>query len=55
MVTAPAIETGGTLTCYAAADATPSTIRLTREHLRQLLRHWADADRDGHGLMEIDD
>jgi hypothetical protein len=55
MVTAPAIETGGTLTCYAVADSTPFITRLTREHLRQLLRHWAAADRDGRGLLEIDD
>ena len=55
MATAPAIETGGTLTCYAAADSTPAITPLTREQLRRLLREWAAADRDGRGLLEIAD
>ena len=55
IASAPAIEAGGTLTCYAAAASMPSTLPLTREHLRQPLKDWAAADRAGHGLLEIDD
>jgi hypothetical protein len=52
---APAIEGGGTLTCYAAADSKLATLPLTQEHLRQLLKAWAAADRAGQGVLEIDD
>jgi len=52
---APAVEDGGTMTFFPAAAITPCTILLTPKHLRLLLRHWAEADRDGQGLLEIGD
>ena len=56
VVTARTTERGGTLICPAAVRSAPCvTLRLTPEHLRQVLRQWATADRAGHGLLKIED
>ncbi len=49
-------ESGGTLTRHSTAHPTPCvSMLLTPEQLRQVLRRWAAAHREGHGRLEIED